>query len=67
MAGIAEGIPGAKAFDEVLEQEALVTRRNLNNGKPPKSSVVIEPASTNEFQRGVLSALGVGGSLVATA
>lgn len=63
MPGIATGIPGAKAYDEVLEQSKLVQTMNYNNGKPPDKAILIEPESTNEFRVSVLRALGVSQSI----
>ncbi|RMH56766.1 MAG: hypothetical protein D6679_08195 [Candidatus Hydrogenedentota bacterium] len=59
-----EGIPGARAFDEVLEQGGLVKQRNLNGGKPPQPRIVLTPPSTPEFRSRVLQALGVGKNVV---
>lgn len=63
MAGISEGVPGAKAFDEFREQTELVTRRNGNGGKPDESSIIIDPPTTREFRASVLQALGVGSNV----
>lgn len=60
MPGIAEGIPGAKAFDEVREQKQGIEFRNLNGGKPPESNLVLQPQTTGEFRAEVLNALGIG-------
>ena len=60
MAGIAEGIPGAKAYDEVIEQEQLVKFRNSNKGKPPIKQIIVEPQDTGSFRNSVLKALGIG-------
>ncbi len=60
MPGIATGVPGAKAFDEVLEQKANIGVRNRNGGKPPEPQFRIEPPDPDEFRSDVLSALGVG-------
>jgi len=60
MPGIATGIPGARAFDEMDEQKRLVIFRNQNDGRPPDKNIIIEPESAQEFRAGVLRALGVG-------
>lgn len=60
MPGISEGIPGAKAFDEVLEQDALIGARDANKGKPPVPRILVEPEDANDFRTGVLTALGIG-------
>jgi hypothetical protein len=60
MPGMATGIPGAKAFDEMDEQKKVVLFRNQNDGKPPEKNIVIEPESAQDFRTNVLRALGVG-------
>lgn len=63
MPGIATGIPGAKAYDEVLEQSRLIQTIQFNNGKPPDKQILIEPETSNEFRVSVLRALGVSQSI----
>ena len=60
MPGIAQGIPGARAFDEMHAQRQIVQFRNRNDGEPPENRVVLEPQSVEEFKLSVMRALGVG-------
>ncbi len=63
MPGIATGIPGAKAYDEVREQGQLLQTVYANNGKTPDKAIIIEPETSNEFRVSVLRALGVSQSI----
>lgn len=60
MPGIAEGIPGAKSYDEVLEQTEQLRIRNFNDGKTPAPQYLVEPPSSNEHRASVLNSLGIG-------
>lgn len=66
MPGIATGVEGAKAFDEVAEQLQGIEFRNRNDGKPPDKKVIVEPETTSEFRSSVLNALGVGRNITGT-
>lgn len=66
MPGISEGIPGAKAYDELREQKQVVIRRNQEDG-PPDKQILIEPQTTDEHRASVLTALGVGRNITGQA